>query len=401
MSLTQTQSDFLHILRAVFSGDPLSDAISPSDWFPIFRLAEVQQLLPQVYDAVRGRLPSGVAAFDELRRTVSHRVAGHIANSDDWRRIYEALRREGLRPALVKGMLCAELYPVASYRVTADLDLLVDPAEFDACHSVLSRLGLRPKCSEEARAVEYEVGYFSEDRSVCIEVHRSPFPQDEEALNGLFSDALDSLQEHNGLLTLDPGKHLLFLVLHAYKHFIYSGVGVRQVCDIGLWARRYGAEVDWQRLFDCCAKVNAEVFAACLFRIAREYIGLQFALPEYWRDAAIDCEPMLLDMLDGGIYGSESLTRLHSGTATFNAVKANRKGNHGQSILRSVFPERKVLAERYPYLKKHPILLPAAWVSRVLRYFSEVSGNDRSSASGSVQLARQRIRLLEDYKIIR
>lgn len=46
----------------------------------------------------------------------------------------------------------------------------------------------------------------------------------------------------------DACDHLIFLLLHAFKHFISSGVGVRQLCDIALWMRRFGAQIDWQRV---------------------------------------------------------------------------------------------------------------------------------------------------------
>ncbi len=401
MSLTQTQKDFLNILRSVFSGSPLPEITKPSDWLSVFRLAEIQHLLPIVYSAVRDQHLFAPSVFAEVRCAAPHLVAAQIANTKDWMRIYEMLRGEGLHPVVLKGMLCAELYPEASLRVTADLDLLIDPAEFDACHSILCHYGLIPKCNEDALSTDYEVGYYSADQFLCVELHRALFSSEEADLNRCFTDMFDSVQEHNGILTLDPENHLLFLLLHAYKHFIYSGVGVRQVCDIGLWARKYYDDIDWARLYQLCTSVRAEVFAACIFRIAGNYIGLEFELPDFWRKAEIDCEALLLDMLEGGVYGSESLTRLHSANTTLNAVRADRSGVHSNGFLHSLFPGRAYLEARYPYAKRHPVLLPAAWCHRLLRYAREVGTNDRSSASGSIRLAKQRIQLLRDYKIIR
>ena len=42
--------------------------------------------------------------------------------------------------------------------------------------------------------------------------------------------------EIDGLLAMPPHEHLLYLLLHAYKHFVRSGIGLRQFCNIGLWA---------------------------------------------------------------------------------------------------------------------------------------------------------------------
>ena len=35
---------------------------------------------------------------------------------------------------------------------------------------------------------------------------------------------------------LAPTDHLLCLLCHAYKHFLYAGFGIRHVCDIGIFA---------------------------------------------------------------------------------------------------------------------------------------------------------------------
>ena len=177
-----------------------------------------------------------------------------------------------------------------------------------------------------------------------------------------------------------------------------SGIGLRQFCDIGLWAREYHAEIDWQRLYDQCASVHAATFAAAAFRIARDYLGIDFDLPTPW-DGGIDVEPLLHDSLCGGVYGSNDLTRLHSSTVTLNAVKASRTGEKS-SVLSTVFPNREYLERRYPYLKKRPYLLPVAWVQRIAHYASEKQSGTDNSASGSIKLGKERIELMKRYGIM-
>ena len=204
--------------------------------------------------------------------------------------------------------------------------------------------------------------------------------------------------EVDGFLTMPPHEHLLYLILHAYKHFVYSGIGLRQFCDIGLWARAYHDQIDWQRLHDQCASVHAATFAAAAFRIARTYLDIDFDLPGLWV-GDVDVEPLLHDTLCGGVYGSNSYTRLHSSTVTLNAVKASRTGEKS-SVLRTVFPKRAYLERRYPYLKKRPYLLPVAWVQRIAHYAGEKQSGADNSASGSIKLAKGRIELMKRYEII-
>ena len=165
---------------------------------------------------------------------------------------------------------------------------------------------------------------------------------------------------------------------------------------IGAW--EYHDEIDWQRLHEQCESVHAATFAAAAFRIARDYLGIDFDLPTPW-DASIDAEPLLHDTLCGGVYGSNDLTRLHSSTVTLNAVKASRTGEKS-SVLSTVFPKREYLERRYPYLKKRPYLLPVAWVQRLVHYAGEKKTGADSSASGSIKLAKERIELMKRYGIM-
>ena len=84
---------------------------------------------------------------------------------------------------------------------------------------------------------------------------------------------------------------------------------------------------------------------------------------------------------------------------TLNAVKASRTGGKS-SVLRSVFPKREYLERSYPYLKKHPYLLPVAWVQRIAHYAGEKQLGMDNSASGSIKLARERIELMKIYNVI-
>lgn len=244
-----------------------------------------------------------------------------------------------------------------------------------------------------------EVSYTKNGSPLYIELHRHLFDSAEDAhdeLNHFFADL--NPVEIDGFLAMLPHEHLLYLLLHAYKHFVRSGIGLRQFCDIGLWARAYHSEIDWQRLHEQCESVHAATFAAAAFRIARDYLGIDFDLPAPWSEA-VDVEPLLHDTLCGGVYGSNDLTRLHSSAVTLNAVKSSRKGRKS-TVLRTIFPEKAYLESRYPYLKKRPYLLPVAWAQRLAHYAGEKQSGADSSASGSIKLARERIELMKRYGVM-
>ena len=399
MTLTTTETQFLHIARAAISGSDLP--IEKVDWPAVFALAGQQKLLPILFEAVRKMPAAGenAALFAVTKQQVIGQVLNQTVRSAEFADLYRKLRSAGLHPIVVKGQLCSRLYPLKDHRISADDDIYIPDAEFMACHEQLLANGLTTDTPVDELATADEVSYTKNGSPLYIELHRHLFDSAEDAhdeLNHFFADL--NPVEMDGLLTMPPHEHLLYLILHAYKHFVRSGIGLRQFCDIGLWAREYHDEIDWQRLHEQCESVHAATFAAASFRIARDYLGIDFDLPAPW-DSSIDVEPLLHDTLCGGVYGSNDLTRLHSSTVTLNAVKASRTGEKS-SVLSTVFPKREYLERRYPYLKKRPYLLPVAWVQRIAHYASEKQSGTDNSASGSIKLGKERIELMKRYGIM-
>ena len=399
MTLTTTETQFLHIVKAAISGGDLP--AEKVDWPAIFTLANQQKLLPILFEAAR-KTPAAAenaTLFAVTKQQVIGQVLHQTMRASEFADLYRKLRAAGLHPVVVKGQLCSRLYPLKDHRISADDDLYIPDAEFMACHEQLLANGLTTDTPADELASADEVSYTKEGSPLYIELHRHLFDSAEDAhdeLNHFFADLKPV--EIDGFLAMPPHEHLLYLILHAYKHFVRSGIGLRQFCDIGLWAWEYHDEIDWQHLYDQCASVHAATFAAAAFRSARDYLGIDFDLPMPW-DASIDVEPLLHDTLCGGVYGSNDLTRLHSSTVTLNAVKASRTGEKS-SVLRTVFPKREYLERRYPYLKKRPYLLPVAWVQRIAHYASEKQAGTDNSASGSIKLGKERIELMKRYGIM-
>ena len=399
MTLTTTETQFLHIAKTAISGGDLP--AEKVDWPVIFTLANQQKLLPILFEAVR-KTPAAeenATLFAVTKQQVIGQVLNQTVRSAEFTELYQKLRSASLHPVVVKGLLCSRLYPLKDHRISADDDLYIPDAKFMACHEQLLANGLTTDTPTDELATADEVSYTKKGSPLYIELHRHLFDSSEDAhdeLNHFFVDL--NPVEIDGFLAMPPHEHLLYLILHAYKHFVRSGIGLRQFCDIGLWAREYHDVIDWQRLHDQYASVHAATFAAAAFRIARTYLGIDFDLPAPWSNS-IDVESLLHDTLCGGVYGSNDYTRLHSSTVTLNAVKANRTGEKS-SVLSTVFPKREYLERRYPYLKKRPYLLPVAWAQRLAHYASEKQSGAGNSASGSIKLAKERIELMKRYGVM-
>ena len=396
------ESLLLEALRCGVAGAPVpwTEPPAKSAQNALIRLAGAHGLMPLLAHTLHG-CP---AMADEPRFSVmqqeGRRLAMHQATrTAEFLLLLRDLDARGLRPLVLKGAVCRSLYPEPELRPSTDEDLLIAPEDFPAYHAAPIACGLH--LLDEAAPTEGadEVTYVDWNRDLYLELHMRPFPLNHPIadcgrfLEGAMNRAVPLQIYGQTLYTLHPSDHLLFLLCHAYKHILHGGVGIRQICDICLLARRYAGEIDWPRLRAACGELKIETLSAAFFRMGERWLGIP--APAAFADLTPDEEPLLHDCLTGGLYGADDRDRLHSSTLTLDAVAAERQGRRRRGLLKALFPSAASLAHRYPYLYKRPWLLPAAWVQRASSYAAE-----KSAPSRSLRIGEERIKLLRRYGVL-
>lgn len=377
------------------------------EWSKFFELSQQQKLLPLVIDALRGcESAEAWDGFAAAKRVAKLQVVAQALRTEDFLRIYEQLCAGGVTPLVVKGILCRMTYPKGDLRPSADEDVFVGEAQFERSCEILRAAGMQ-RADDADEATDDVVSWRAADGNLCIELHRSLFPTHSAVFSSLehfFVGAFVhpkeyEVQDGRVVLSLNAHDHLLYLILHAFKHFIYSGFGLRQVCDIGLWAQRYADEIDWALLLRQTECVRADVFTASVFQIATAYLGLELPNAPTLADDEINCEAMLSDILCAGVYGTADKSRRHSASLTFRAVERGKRGRL-RGLLAAAFPSRRALQRTYPELEKRPFLLPVVWCKRLAKYRAEVRQQADSSTSETIQIAESRTAMLHYYKIL-
>lgn len=388
--------------------------LTPADWIELFQTAEMHHVLPMIYEAVY-RCPSAQRMdrqlFAPFKRKTMSMVMLQTVKTSEFFRLLACLKESGVRPLVVKGIVCRNLYLKPDCRISGDEDILIPAEQFALCHRAMLRFGMLPADESADIQAAHEVSYQKPDSPLYIELHKYLFPPESEAygdLNRFFEEVQSRAQEitidGKSVSTMEETDHLFYLICHAFKHFLHSGFGIRQVCDIVLFANAYGSKIDWTRMLKQCCEIYAQLFAAALFKIGQIYLTFDpetACYPEEWSTIAVDEAMLLEDLLDAGVFGDGSMSRKHSSNITLNAVSAQKKGKRmGNSVLKTVFLPAKSMEGRYPYLKKHPYLLPAAWISRILKYRKETAQSKNNDAAGAVEIGRRRTELLRQYHII-
>lgn len=180
MTLTTTETQFLHIAKAAISGGDLP--AEKVDWPAIFTLANQQKLLPILFEAARATPAAGenAALFAVTKQQVIGQVLNQTVRSAEFADLYHKLRAAGLHPIVVKGQLCSRLYPLKDHRISADDDLLIPDGEFMACHEQLLANALTTDTPTDELATADEVSYTKNGSPLYIELHRHLFDSSED-----------------------------------------------------------------------------------------------------------------------------------------------------------------------------------------------------------------------------
>lgn len=392
--------------------------INSDDLGALLKQAGIQHVYPMICEALFGSEAAEETSNSFLDRAGVKAVKLTLRQAHmtaEFLKLYQYLAERNLHPIVMKGIICRSLYPHPEQRPSTDEDLLIPGELFDEYHKAFLEYGLTADSPAEKITKAPEVSYHND--MIYIELHTHAFPPDSKAygeLDRYFSDAEEHKIQQNiygvPVYTLGYTDHLLYLLFHVYKHFLNCGIGIRQVSDILLYSVRYDDKIDWKYIVNCCRNTGMFEFCSAVYRIGDKYLlpdSLSLDLKRSWLSIQVDEEPLLNDMLSGGVYGTSSNDRLHSSNITLNAMEMSKKGNKpgvfNNTLLKTIFPSFRYMKSKYTYVSRFPFLIPVGWLHRITSYgiesiFHKSEGNN---AADSMRIGRERVALLKKYRIIR
>lgn len=414
--MNEIQEKFLEALRVSLKNGTVcwKEPLPPGQWKELFKMAETHHVLPLIYEAVY-RSPAAEKADPQMMTDYKWKAVQLISlqalKTESFLCLMECLNKQDIYPITVKGLICRNLYPKPDCRISGDEDILISKEQFEKCHQVLTESGLKVTDESQDIEKEYEVSYAARKGTLYIELHKSLFPPESNVygdFNRFFAHAdercVDIETEGRRVRTLGHTDHFFYLICHAFKHFLHSGFGIRQVCDIILYASRYGSEIDWYRVLKQCREIHGEYFTAALFQIGEKYLDFHTDsadVPKEWQTMKVEETMMLEDLLSAGIYGYGSKSRMHSSNITLNTAADQWHGRHGSNILKALFPSAGEMKKKYPYLRKHKWFLPLAWITRIGRYCRETANTSDQTAAEALKIGKHRVELMKAYRIIK
>lgn len=409
--MKKTNLEFLSLLKSSLKNEKYDgEKIDFEDLVYIYKMSEIHHVVPMIYNAAYNEdfFKECDANFQAMFKSSAFRyIFSQIQRTNHFLEVYKKLSEKNIKILVFKGIIFRNMYNNPDDRISSDEDILIKKEDYEKVKEFFLSEGFEFIDKRE------ECAYFSKSTGLCIEVSTSLFSHESKAyghLNKLFEDVFEKSIKINidkiDILTLSHEQHLIYIVFHNMKHFLTGGFGIRQVADFSKYIETYGEYINWEKFWLDLKDLNYDTFALNLIEISLKYLGFNNDKITYPDNITsfdelknsqkyyINSESLINDILDAGVFGASTMDRKHTALMTLDAVEDKKKSNR----LKAVFPNVNYLKDNYTYLQKYPILLPVAWGQRILSYLKK---NKTSSYINTMELGKQRIELLKEYKIIK
>lgn len=345
MDFSHDVSNYLIVLlKAAINGEappPVPEGLSLEELFRLAQFHSVGNMAYYALEAAGADIPPGLSKpWAELRDKA---IMADVMFQADYEELSEVLKERGIRFLPLKGIIMKSLYPQSDYRTMSDIDILIDPDNAECVKMTMEELGY------ETEDFDHDVhDVYHKPPVTSIEVHRELFGAEGREYAPVFSDPWEMCRHDDGTWQFTEEAFFVFLLAHGMKHYDQGGTGIRTFMDIHIFMRHYSGKLDMERIFsmfDCTGQK----------KLCRDIVELS----EMWfgdkerTDALTDMERYILS---GGTYGTFS-------NQAENAVKTKGKAAY---IWNKLFPDLKTMKQRYPVLKKAPVLLPVFWLVRMV-----------------------------------
>lgn len=396
--MNKQYDNFLKIINTSLTGN-MSNLVEP-DFGSLGELAFCQDIAPIFLEGAIKYPEFATAPISIKARLIDNSTKSVIRqtqNTAQFLSIYSKLTDAGLKPIVLKGLVCRKAYGnLENHRASGDEDIFISKSNFPLCHKILTDNGYLPE-DEREYSDRYlsriaAVAYSSETAHLKIELHLSLFGTQNpvrKAMNRCFDESLKNPYkmpcDKIEIYTLQPTDHYLFLLFHYLKHFMTTGAGLRHVTDLAVFGNKYKDIIDFSGAEKKFTEFIDGSFYADTVKLMNLLGGEETASAE-----GLDCDRLLTDLMNGGTFGYDDRDLTYAGTFISSKTGGSRFG-----LFRSVFPSYDLLSPMHPELYDKPWKLPSVYCKRITGYIK--NKRNPEAEKKAIEKGNKRIKLLSDY----
>ena len=333
------------------------------DWADVARESKNQAVFYQVFgdyhrlSGIPGEIKDKLWSL--LARGMMKNAQVHAQHTD----LHELLTAHGIPYVILKGAASARYYPDPQSRAMGDVDFYIGEADFDRALALCQDAGFQASDMDHICHIVLRKG------RIHMEMHRMPAGVPDGKMGEIVKGYLENLCEDGGLVQNSlvtcrcPSDfhHGLIMLMHMQHHLLAEGIGLRHLSDWAVFVNHFQGE-EFPNLF------RAKLKAVGLWKLARllslcavEYMGLpqQNWMIESEQDREL-AKSLMEDILAGGNFGAKDRQRIYEGLFISNRGKEGVRSSRIQTGFQAL---TRITYMKYPFIEKHPVLLPAGWVA--------------------------------------
>lgn len=318
------------------------------DWWRLYQTADCQSLLGVCYQGIC-QLPDDLKPPLELilqwaADAESIRGQNNLLNQEAVR-LTELFAQQGCKSAILKGQANARYYPDPMSRQPGDIDIWVEGGR-KRIIDLLWKTGMINEdpglvaVDGKASASYHHVHLPQTQDGVIVEVHFRPSSGNFDPVTNrrlqrwLEQEVLNTTAVQPALVSPDSGETgmtfnapsmqfaLVMQLSHIQRHFLGTGIGLRQICDYYLLLQN-ASDDDRRKVAAQLEQFGLSHVAGALMWVLAKVLyldgGLMLCEPDSYRG-----EWMLREIMDGGNFGNYAPREQHSVWRRFFLSKMNR-----------------------------------------------------------------------------
>ena len=254
---------------------------------------------------------------------------------------------------LLKGASIKKIYPSSELRLMGDIDILINPAQYESAASIMSDFGFIEKKNTDHEWI------WRNSNGIVVELHKRLIPSYNDDYYAYFKDSWEKAKPSGvgSSYIMPPEDEYIYYILHMYRHIIDAGVGIRMFLDSVVYRNAYPdmdreylkKELEALDVWEFTQQV--ETLADCWFLTGKEIPSELLSLAE--------------NALTDGIYGTEE-RMIQQRMETLEKKYKNPLVRTFAYWSSRIFLSREEMECWYPRLEKMPWLLPVCWCMRLV-----------------------------------
>ena len=354
--MEQIYQTYLNIIKNICTdfNDPVS--VTPEQLPALANLAQEHCTVPFVLPCLRS-----ASVYPSMKHQVKEMMLNYYQIEYFTRSTVSLLRENHIDCYLLKGLSLADCYPVPEYRKLGDLDLyLAEPEMLSQAQTVLESNGYILQDELSDHHVTYYYTFPKTGRRFILELHyrvvgQYQYSRTNEIVDSVYSPAQlkkSSQMIHGYSYTvLPPTEYIFYMIHHMLKHYLYSGFGIRLLCDFTFYLKHHESEIDFNQIHTWCRESRISHLYEIILESCRIYLGLPASIDSQIHYDTSDCQDFITQILKDGDMGTD-VSQTLVGSSSYQKVN-----------LFTYFREGHVqMKVRFPKASRFPILWPVLWV---------------------------------------